>query len=348
MSLLNIIAVPTSNGIKTIEIHHADITKLDFKFDILVLSAFKNGYTPIQGTVVASLENNTGVVLRNHAQKPLLNLKSSLNCWLSESFSDLSFKHLLCIEGIETSSNSEGNSEEILTNLFGTLSLINYKGIPSSSIAMPILGAGLQKHPIDVILPKLIQHAILSLNSNSKLQTIYFVELNEVKAKLIDQAVNTYLNRTKEKLELVFDDDLVVVKLDAILSKLVQIRDTNINFNEQNVITELIEKIKDKKLRFFEFGILGRKLLEFLLSNSSNLPKEGFVSVFEYINELKSNNVADWMITYLHTLRVFGNFLAHNSTSVNKPNQMNKNEIIVFTFALDRFLDFYIDFIKAN
>ena len=31
-----------------------------------------------------------------------------------------------------------------------------------------------------------------------------------------------------------------------------------------------------------------------------------------------------------------------------RANQMNKNEIIVFTFALDRFLDFYIDFIKAN
>lgn len=343
MSLLNIIAVPTSNGTKTIEIHNADITNLKFKFDILVLSAYTNGYTPIPGTVVASLEKNTGVVLKSQAQKPLLNFKNSLNCWVSQSLESLSFKYVLCVEGMETSSNSD-NSEVILANLFGTLSLLNYKGIPSSSIAMPILGAGLQKHPINIILPKLIEHAISSLNSNPKLQTIYFVELDQTKAKLIDEAANTYLNRTEEKLELVFDDDLILVKMDAILSKLVQIRDKNTLTKEQNILNELIDKIRDKNIRFFEFGILGRKLLEFLLSNISSLPSEGYVSVFEYINELKANNVADWMITYLHTLRVFGNFLAHNTAPHTIPNQMNKSDIVVFTFALDRFLDFYINY----
>jgi O-acetyl-ADP-ribose deacetylase (regulator of RNase III) len=347
LSLLNIIAVPTSNGTKTIEIHNADITSLDFNFDILVLSAFTNGYSPVSGTVVASLEKNTQVVLKTQAQKPLLNFKNSLNCWVSQPFKDLLFRHIICVEGMETSSNLD-NSEEILTNLFGTISLLNYKGIPSSSIAMPILGAGLQKHPIDIILPKLIEHAISSLNLNPKLQTIYFVELDKSKAELIDKAVNIHLNRTEEKLELVFDDELISVKMDAILSKLVQIRDKNTHVKEQNILNELIGKIRDKNIRFFEFGILGRKLLEFLLSDISNLPKEGYVSIFEYINELKARKVADWMITYLHTLRVFGNFLAHNKAPHTIPNQMNKSDIVVFTFALDRFLDFYIEFIRKN
>jgi O-acetyl-ADP-ribose deacetylase (regulator of RNase III) len=347
LSLLNIIAVPTSNGTKTIEIHNADITSLDFEFDILVLSAFTDCYIPVPGSVVASLEKNTGVVLETHAQRPLLNFKNSLNCWVSKSFEDLSFKHIICVEGMATSLIHD-NSEHVLTNLFGSLSLLNYKGIPSSSIAMPILGAGLQEHSIDLILPKLIEHSILSLNSNPKLQTIFFVELNENKAQLIDKAVNAYLNRTEEKLELVFDDELISVKMDAILSKLVQIRDENTRVKEQNILNELISKIRDKNIRFFEFGILGRKLLEFLLSDISNIHKEGYVSVFEYINELKSRKVADWMITYLHTLRVFGNFLAHNTAPNTVPNKMNKSDIVVFTFALDRFLDFYIEFIREK
>ncbi len=343
MSLVNIISVPTSNGIKTIEIHNADITNLNFKFDVLVISAYINGYIPLPGTVLASLEKNTGVVLRKYAQNPLLNLKRSLNCWLSDAFEDLSFKHILCVEGIETSSISDGNSQEVLTNLFGTISLLNYKGM-CSSIAMPILGAGSQQHSIHVILPKLIENAILSLNSNSKLQTIYFVEIDAAKAALIDQAINTYLNRTEEKLELVFDDPIVVTKLDVILSKLIQIRDGNAHFNKQNAMTELIDKIRDKNIRFFELGILGRKLLEFLLSDISKLKRDGYISIFEYINDLKSRNVADWMLTYMHTLRVFGNSVAHNTESNAKPSKMNKNDIIVFTFALDRFLDFYIQY----
>ena len=39
---------------------------IKFKFDILVLSTFTNGYTPIPGTVVASLEKNTDIVLKTH------------------------------------------------------------------------------------------------------------------------------------------------------------------------------------------------------------------------------------------------------------------------------------------
>jgi hypothetical protein len=45
MSLLNVISVPTSNGIKTIEIHNDDITKLNWQFDILVISAFQKNTT---------------------------------------------------------------------------------------------------------------------------------------------------------------------------------------------------------------------------------------------------------------------------------------------------------------
>lgn len=347
MSLLNIISVPTSNGIKTIEIHNADITNLDFNFDILVLSAFVNGYAPLPGTVIGALKENTGIELKSYASNPLLNFKNSLNCWLTAKFEKQSFNHILCVEGIETSSFSNGNSQEVFENLFGTISLLNYKDM-CSSIAMPILGSGNQKHAIDIILPQLIKHAILSLNINSKLQTIFFIEIDESKAAKIDETINKYLNRTKEKLELVFDDSIVVKKLDVILSKLIQIQNKNAQFVQQNSINELIEKIREKNLRFFELGIFGRKLLEFLLADLTKLNKDGYISIFEHINYLKSNNVADWMIAYMHTLRVFGNSVAHNASSDTIPNQMNKNDIIVFCYALDRFLDFYIDFNTNN
>ena len=34
MGLINVISVPTANGLKTIEIHNDDITKLSWSFDI--------------------------------------------------------------------------------------------------------------------------------------------------------------------------------------------------------------------------------------------------------------------------------------------------------------------------
>ena len=56
MSLINLISVQTTSGIKTIEVHNDDITKMTFDVDVLVLSAYHNQYFPAPGTVIESLE----------------------------------------------------------------------------------------------------------------------------------------------------------------------------------------------------------------------------------------------------------------------------------------------------
>ncbi|WP_166386828.1 hypothetical protein [Polaribacter sp. 11A2H] len=342
MSLINIISVPTTSGIKTIEVHNQDITKLQFNVDVLVLSAYHNQYAPAEGTVIKALLDNTGIVLGNLSQTPQLDLRSSLNCWVSSEISSQPFKQIVCIESIKTSINQSGTGESALSDLFGTIALLHYKKMKVASIALPILGAGFQKNSVDAILPILIEKAIDSLNTNSELNTIYFVEVNEEKAKLIDKTINSFLNRGADKLEKVFDDPLLTASLELILVKLVRIK--NKYFFKNKTIRNLINKINNRNLRFFELGILCRKLEELLLADISDLKSDKYISLFEYINDLKSKNVADWMITYMHTLRVFGNFMAHEGESTCIPAQMEKTDVIVFTHSLNRLLDFYISF----
>jgi hypothetical protein len=92
MCLLNVISVPTSNGIKTIEIHNDDLTKLNWSFDILVMSAYHKKYKPAPNTVIKALEDNLGIILENYAEKPLIDLRESLNCWISETIEAKNFK----------------------------------------------------------------------------------------------------------------------------------------------------------------------------------------------------------------------------------------------------------------
>ena len=123
MSLLNVISVPTANGIKTIEIHNDDLTKLNWTFDILVISAYHNKYKPAPNTLIKALEDNSGIVLENLAEKPLIDLRESLNCWISELIEGENFKHVLCIEGIKTAIESKGSSETPISDLFGFISM---------------------------------------------------------------------------------------------------------------------------------------------------------------------------------------------------------------------------------
>ena len=344
MSLLNVISVPTSNGIKTIEIHNDDLTKLNWDFDILVMSAYHKKYHPAPNTVIQALEDNSGLVLKEYAEIPLIDLRESLNCWISELIVGKNFKHILCVEGIKSAIEKQGSSSSALSDLFGTISLLQYKNINAQSIAMPLIGSGFQNNSIESVLPILIEQAINSLISNPFLNTIYFIEIDGSKAKLIDDTINLTLKRGGEKLELLFDDPLVIKLLEQVMSKLIQIQKSNCKHENTKTFKNLIDKINNKKLRFFELAILCRKLLEILIPEISKLKSDKYIPLYEHLNELKSKNVADWMITYLHTLRVFGNFVAHEDESKDIPNHMEKTDIIVFSHALNRFLDFYISF----
>jgi hypothetical protein len=344
MALINVISVPTANGLKTIEIHNDDITRLSWNFDILVISAFHAKYKPVPNTVIKALEDNYGIIVKEYSNNPLIDLRSSLHCWISVELENKNFKHVLCVEGIKTAIAEKGSSESALSNLFGTISLLQYKNIKASSIALPLLGAGFQGNPIEAVLPELIDKAITALLNIPSLNTIYFVEIDESKAKLIDETINSTLKRGSEKLELVFDDQVVINLLEQILTKLIQIQNSNKKYEHNKTFKNLIERINSKKLRFFELGILCRKLLELLVPELSKLKSDKYIPLYEHLNELKTKNVADWMITYLHTLRVFGNFVAHEDKSHEIPNHMEKTDMIVFTQALNRFLDFYLSF----
>jgi len=344
MALINVISIPTPNGTKTIEVHNDDITSLGWEFDILVLSAYRFGYAPSPNTIMKSLLDNMGVRVSDYAKKPAIDLRESLNCWVSDVIPDSNFKRLLCVEGIRDLLYLEGSSDRVLSDLFATISLLSYKKIPARSIAMPILGTGNQGSKVEDVLPLLIEKTINALCTNLDLTTIYFVEQTVAKAQTIDATINTLLKRGRDKLEQVFLDDAVVELLKQVMSKLVQIQMTNSELAENRTFNNLITKIQTEELRFFELGILCRKLLEILVPYISRLDATKNATLFEHVNELKSKNVAAWMITYMHTLRVFGNFVAHGDATDEFPAQMEKSDVVVFSHALNRFLDFFIGF----
>jgi hypothetical protein len=344
MSLINIISVPTSSGIKTIEVHNQDITQLEWHVDILVVSAYQGSYAPAPGTVIESLEQKKLINFSQLANTPDVDLKSPLGCWLTHPVESLGNGRILCIEGIKTSIQKSGGSEEALSNLFGTLALLSHKNVKCSKVAMPLLGTGYQRNEIEKVLPVLVEKAIHTLLNVSTINTIYFVEIDSDRVILIDDTINKHLQREYDKLEAIFEDDSLVQLFEGVISKLLQVKSTNNRLSKSNTLNNLISKILRKDLRFYELGILSRKTVELLVKEISGLPESKEYSLNDHINELRSKNVADWMITYMHTLRVFGNSVAHEGIEKTFPNHMEKADILVFAHAFSRFLDFYLKF----
>jgi len=344
MSLINIISVPTSSGIKTIEVHNKDITNLDWDVDLLVVSAFHGSYTPAPQTVIKALEDNKSINFSELARYPEVDLRIPLSCWVSHPVETLGNCRILCIEGIKTSIENNGGSDEALSNLFETIALLSHKNMTISKIAMPLLGTGHQGNDIVKVLPVLVEKAIHTLLHVNTISTIYFVEIDSNRVSQIDETINTHLQREYDKLESVFEDDSLVQLFGGVISKLLQVKSVNHRLSRSNTINNLISKILRKDLRFYELGILSRKTVELLVKEISGLPETKEYSLNDHINELRLKNVADWMITYMHTLRVFGNSVAHEGIEKTFPNHMEKADILVFAHAFSRFLDFYLKF----
>jgi hypothetical protein len=344
MSLINIISVPTTSGIKTIEIHNADLTNLDWNVDILVFSAYHNKYIPAPNTVIEALENNKNIRIAEFAKSPLLDLRDSLHCWVSNEIENKSIGHLLCIEGLKSDIKKTGNSETSISNLFGVLSILPHKNLNVKSVALPILGTGFQGNNMEVVLPSLIEKSIYALNSISSLNTIYFVEIDNSKSQLIDKVINEKLKRNQDILEILLENESLAPILDRIKQKLLQLKSGNQKFKLNSDIDTLVSKILNKDLKFYELGILSRKLLEMIMQDLLPSKRLKGKTLYESINELSSLQVAPWMTSYVHIIRVFGNSVAHYTEDKLFPENLDRTDMLIFVHSLDKVLDFHAKF----
>jgi len=343
MPQINVIEVPTSHGFKTIEVHHNDITQLPFDVDLLVISAYERAYNPTPNTVIKAIEDNMHLSVNKLAKEPFLDLRNEIGCWISKKLDKEVVKYLGCVESIASDTIYAGTPEEVISNLFGTISMMHYRGVELSTIAMPILGTGNQGTPVEKVLPVLIEKAVNALNHNTSLKTIYFVEWTEEKAKRIDDNINKIQNRPKESLLQVYNPSNDTI-LEEILSKLIQLRENKVVLAGSSSLNSIIETVNNKDARFVELAVSSRKFLEGLLEELIN-PAHSYKTLYVKIQEeLTKNNIAGWNIHYFHAIRVFCNYFVHKESHTVKSLKMNPDDLHIFLFSLNRLMDFLLKF----
>ena len=341
-SLVNVISIPTTHGIKTIEVYSGDITNSILQTDLLIISAFANNYSPRRNSLIGHLYFQKNIDVQKHSIQPEIDFRSSLKTWVSQQLEDKLIKRLLCVEDL----NEMNDLEMVFTNIFATAALANYKGIHIESIMMPLLGSGNQNNDMANTLKYLIPASIEALSKNAELQTIYFIEKDQRKADHINSVINDILNRSKEQQREMLDSQLFDLYND-ILKKLLSIKTSSKKFQSNNTINNLIAKILSKKIRFYEIGILSRKIVELLMREMTQ--GSNVTTINDQIYYLQNNyNVASWMTSYIHVLKNLSNYAAHEMNPEIFPQIITEKDRIVFSYSLNRFLEFYLDFKNKN
>lgn len=338
MERLNYLEVEANRKIKSISVIHGDILHLEDPIDILFVSIFCGGLSPIPGTLLGHLFES-GIDVRKLNKNMALDFRNGLNTWLSIPLSGYAFKRILFFEmqGIFGGIKDGASMEEIFENLFLTLMIIEKKGIPVGRVAMPLLGTGNQKLKQEQVIPILLSTIKRFLDEIESLENVFIIEKNLLKATSLSEETNKYLRRADLRLNIV---SFRRNTRKSILNNIKKIQ--NHNFPDSNIFNELINAMNDNESRSYQVGILGRRLLEFILNDL--VPGTGF-SVYQRIQLSKEKGIAEWIISYMHLIRIFGNESAHQqSESLRIPSLPDEEDLMMNLVAINRILEFWLSY----
>jgi O-acetyl-ADP-ribose deacetylase (regulator of RNase III) len=346
MEPLNLLEVETRWGFRAIELYHGDITRLDAAVDVVALSAFKDHYVPTPGTVIGALQSNCGLSVAALARNKEYDLREALGCWVARVPAADRFGRLLCVEIIdETLSAHDLTSRlhDIIQNLFVVVGVLEAKGVKVRSLALPVLGAGQQQIDPKPVIAALLDSAKGYLKQSPNLARVLFVEYNEQRARQLDAAMNAVL----ERVAVLPKGHLVQGLRNDLAQSLDRAREIADDAGVQ-LLSDIRRLALSEQSRSFEIGIVARRLVEFIV-NDIQPEKRRTADLLGRIERLADQHIADWIRSYMHVLRVFGNESAHEKNrETRRPSTVDGTDVTLCLFCVQRLLDFWLDFRRGK
>ena len=190
--------IKTDSGIKDISVFHADICDLSQNIDMLVLSAVRDTYAPVGGSVIGAINERFNVSVELLSLQPFIDLRKCSGVWISKQFiSTASFNRIACVE-IKHDRNETLDSQMELTifssikTLFSALTIASINNIPVETVAIPALGTNAQNISLDVVMPPLLNECLCFLKQCDGVKHILFYENSPSKAfkiaKILDES----------------------------------------------------------------------------------------------------------------------------------------------------------------
>ena len=192
MGLMHSVPLVVDGVTKEISVFCDDITCFPYPIDILTTSAYIGSYHPTPRTVFHALMT-CGINIQALASAPAFDLRNPCHVWLSQEvpYHPANIARIGCVE-------FDGRAESVQSVLsiqayFSLLDIASLYGVKMDTIALPLLGSGVQRMSGHLMITPLLNECIAFLKRNPRARKIYFIERNPEKAALIAQALRTSL-----------------------------------------------------------------------------------------------------------------------------------------------------------
>ena len=330
---INFVQIETKTGIKEFELFQGDITSLPFETDLLCLSAFKDDYTPTNSSIIGQLYKK-GINVNKLSERPSLDFRESLGIWVSEQLQNKTYKRIICVE-ITGSNNSFIVS---VRNLFAVISALEIQGQENVSIALPMIGAGDQSINSDLVISSLLDVSLDFLRYSRFLNKIYFVVYNNEKAIAFNKQMNDSLGRVKIKSPTGQLANLLRKDLNRVIELLIE-------KNEKDDVFKDLKRVLNSDFRPFEFGAITRKSIEKIIEKLNPNTKNQFELIKKIESLHQSIGLSQWILSYFHTIRVFGNEAVHSKDITKRtPQNLDEKDLEIGMYCMLKIINFYLNY----
>ncbi len=336
MELINLLEIKTDRGYRHFKLYHGDITKLDFPVDVLCVSAFKNSYIPTPNSLIGGLYRNRGIDLQTLARNPALDLRNIEHSFITQDINDERIGRILCLEMI---GSGHLTLEDALNGLLATLYKAELRGLTITSLMLPLLGTGDQGIDPGSVISILVRKMEYLLTTSREIREVILVDRDQDRAEQLNKAMNTLLGRKP-----------IIFQLDSIKSLVI--------LNIKKLETEYKHLLSDKAIQdvfreIYRTSIDPTKLSIELRVMSEYMLNRLFTEVrgknlVDKIRHLESQEIAPWMTSYFHLIRVFGNAHAHDETKRRIDHDLIESDLLIILFGLERIVQFFVEQLEGR
>jgi len=322
-------------GYRVLEVVHGDLLHLGFPVDVLVFSSFPGNLAPLQGTLIAALEQQLGIDAARLARNAELDLTVSLGVWISQPIANWRARRVACIE-LRRESFDFGDA---LANLFSALAVLDARGEPVGVVALPLVGTGSLGIEPERIVPALLKSASNALERLANLNRVILAERDADKAARLSEAVDRTLGRTTVVLP---KEPLVRALCSVTLSLLERVRPA-LEQRAGGLFDEMRRVLGAGEVGSVQIGVVARHLAE-LVVHDLDPDAPAHLDLARRIQRLREQRIAPWIQSYLHVLRHLGNQAAHHQQGGHtSPATVNRADLAICIFCIQRVVEFWIE-----
>jgi hypothetical protein len=325
-TLFNLHEIQINDHSLLIEFYAGDI--FDIYSGILLLSAFRDGFYPTQGTTWGSLAERTGISFG--IMHPDEKERITDNILLLKTPRNECFAKLVAFELTDLSRRNNFTEATLKTRYRELVNFLeSYPSETDESISMPLLGTGNQGISLEDSISELLK--TLNQLKKTKLKIIRVFARNFKAIGALNKKINELLNRKEA-------DHTSL--LNAAVEEAREIAKNKLSPLSFSTISNILSLAEAEHASLNSFGINGRHFAEsicdeFLKIYNLTLETNTLDSKIRELT-MPIKNERSYVVSYLRLLQSYGNQAAHPGNPI-----LNHQDAAAIIIAIVRIVDFY-------